>query len=169
MHEITPSHEDNVSGKLTPIYLLEADVRANTIHAAVDISTIEGRTVTNTIQRVFKVYDYFDLSTRRYGNSLFGSTDGRIDKTKPISTPRQFLRESVFPDDGSRARLRVNIDQGTKDVIERHIITEAASLNSLLTGAVAYYGLLATHLYNEEDIYLKTLLPRKIQRFVITE
>lgn len=162
-----PDYESASSGEA--IFRLEGEIRTSTAKMAKDVATIEGRSVTNTLRKVLWVYHELDLHTRKFGTTLLGTTDGRIDNSKRVLTPKEFLRQSRLPDDGRRSSLLLNIREDTKNIIEHHIERDAGDFDSLMTGAFAYYGLLATHLYGGESIYLETLLPRKLERFVVVE
>lgn len=172
MHSILPNPDYDPNDNTTSseaIFLLEGEVRSSTARVANDIAIIEGRDVTNTLRKVLWVYHDLDVYTDRFGSTLFGSSDRSIDTSKPIVTPKKFLKKATLPDDGQRTQVSLNIGISTKDIIEYHTERDAIDFDTFMTGAFAYYGLLATHLYNGEDIYLRKLFSKKLERFVVPE
>lgn len=169
MHIITPKSENQDLSSGEAKFRIRTEARQSTINTAKGLALVEGATFTDTIRKVFGVYDNLDKNTRDFGDILYGSIDTNFDGSKRLSIPRQFLPNIAMPDDEQKVPLTFNIGQRAKDTIDRHTERDSIDFDGLMTGAFAYYGLLAAHLYAKEDFYVRNLFTKNTTRRIILE
>lgn len=166
MHSFTPSQNQGPNGME---YRLEAKVQSDTIRAVRTIATVEGRSATDIVAKTVTLFDFLSDQTQRSSSKLYFTPSAGIFEPGHIGTPRQFAREMGDKIQEPTSRLALSLSERTKTAVDKQL-ESFREFNSFFTTAVSYYGLLASHLYAGEELYVRNIFESRVaSRLIILE
>jgi hypothetical protein len=146
---ITPTEDPDV-------YRLKTHVPRSAIEELEMLAIVEGFNQSTAFHKALKVYDFFHENTIGIGTSMYGSASRSHLGAEKIPTPRSYLKSRALSMGGTYGEVDFPIAAATSEILGRHMLENKVDFRRLFVGAVGYYGMIASHLYAEHNILVKT-------------
>lgn len=160
MHTITPRSNDH-------FFTLNAEIGKTSSESLASMEIIEGIKHVDAIRKLFFIYGHLTEYTRPLGTNIYSAPEPYSPDVAKVPKPHQYLRANPLPKNEERVVLDVPIAPDTKQVIESAVQKYELDFADLFAGAVGYYGLLAAHIYNGDELYLKNILGHRDRIIII--